>query len=421
MFRRIFLLLLVLCPLFAAAADEPASPLSQSMFEKYSPGILQVRVLERRSSTKSSIGSGFLVSDDGRVVTNYHVISKVVFDIDKYRLDVVDREGNSYAASVRGLDVVHDVAVIQVLGFKGTVLPSQCKELAQGEHLFSFGNPHDLGTTVVEGIYNGNVEYSLFDRLHFTGSINPGMSGGPVFTSDGRLAGVNVATSGEQISFLVPCKYASALIVPPGGQSPGDLVQMTTAQLTEYQDSALTPLFQAPLRTSSLGEYSVPSHFFPSLKCWSKSEDITQGKYSYLNHQCTGEHEIFVDEDVSAGSIYAYYTLVNSSQLNEFQFADLVEGMLQRFTSGGDGSSDFVTNYRCTSDFVRRDKLMLRVQTCIRAHKRLSGLYDTVVVFDSFDSSQSSLLGYFAAMGVSFKNAEQLGRAIIGGVSRRGV
>ena len=66
-------------------------------------------------------------------------------------------------------------------------------KLPKGERLFAMGNPLDLGFTIVEGTYNGLVDYSYNERIHFSGALNPGMSGGPTVTADGRIAGINVA------------------------------------------------------------------------------------------------------------------------------------------------------------------------------------------------------------------------------------
>src|SRR4029077_10835207 len=85
---------------------------------------------------------------------------------------------------------------------------------AQGERLYSMGNPLDLGFTVNEGTYNGLVGRSYNERIHFTAALNPGMSGGPTVTAGGLVVGINVATrrDGQLISFLVPARFAATLL-----------------------------------------------------------------------------------------------------------------------------------------------------------------------------------------------------------------
>lgn len=74
----------------------------------------------------------------------------------------------------------------------------------QGSTIYSLGNPHDLGMIVVPGTYNGLKQNSLYQKIHFTGSVNSGMSGGPLVNEGGEAMGVNVATAGNQLGFLVP-------------------------------------------------------------------------------------------------------------------------------------------------------------------------------------------------------------------------
>src|SRR5205807_1245578 len=78
-------------------------------------------------------------------------------------------------------------------------------DLPRGERLYSLGHPLGIGFTIVEGTYNGPVERSYSPRIHFTGALNPGMSGGPAVDGDGRVVGVNVSKQfgGDLVSFLV--------------------------------------------------------------------------------------------------------------------------------------------------------------------------------------------------------------------------
>ena len=62
-------------------------------------------------------------------------------------------------------------------------------DVAHGARLYSIGNPHDLGISIVEGTHNGLLRHTLYPRIHFTGPINPGMSGGPTITPEGAVVG----------------------------------------------------------------------------------------------------------------------------------------------------------------------------------------------------------------------------------------
>src|SRR5256885_623492 len=124
------------------------------------------------------------------------------------------------------LDVPRDLAVVKMdraglpyFDFDPRALGAR---LPKGERIYAMGNPLDLGFTIVEGTYNGLVDKSYDERIHFSGAINPGMSGGPVAGSDGRVVGVNVAKrlAGEQVGFLVPARFAATLLARAEGSAP---------------------------------------------------------------------------------------------------------------------------------------------------------------------------------------------------------
>ena len=95
---------------------------------------------------------------------------------------------------------------------RAAMLTPVTANLSKGDRVLALGHPRDLGLSIVEGTYNGQVEHVLTPRLHFTGPLNPGMSGGPAVTPAGALVGVNVATMGEELAFLVPAEFVTRLL-----------------------------------------------------------------------------------------------------------------------------------------------------------------------------------------------------------------
>ena len=110
------------------------------------------------------------------------------------------------------VDVVNDLALLYWQDGSGNAFQLANSNPRQGEMIYSFGNPMDIGMTVVPGTYNGIKETSFFQRVHLTASINPGMSGGPALNSVGEVVGINVSTAGNQISFLVPVERLKTLL-----------------------------------------------------------------------------------------------------------------------------------------------------------------------------------------------------------------
>ncbi len=195
---------------------------ASSVYAAYEEAVYQLRIIELESNSQSSLGTGFLVSNalnQLKIATNYHVVSSTLFNPKKYRIEFnFSGFTEPQILVVSSIDVVNDLALLEPQ--KPLQLPRETIKAftlqptlpPKGETLYSLGNPHNIGMTVVEGNYNGLVEHRFVDQIHFTGAVNSGMSGGPVVNDAGKVVGVNVATAGNQIGFLVPAKALDTLI-----------------------------------------------------------------------------------------------------------------------------------------------------------------------------------------------------------------
>ena len=190
---------------------------ARTTFERTHNAIYQIRVMDTAANNKTSTGTGFVIRSDGLVATNYHVVSNAVNTPDKYRIELLqDDEATVHLATVVNIDVVNDLALLAVDTLNTSVLTLADQASLQGDTVYAIGYPFDLGITVVPGTYNGFAPHSASERVHFTGSLNPGMSGGPAFNTQGEIIGINVASAGNQVSFLCPqraCKLCST--TPP--------------------------------------------------------------------------------------------------------------------------------------------------------------------------------------------------------------
>ena len=170
----------------AVAASAPPAAVSATarrVYEGTRSQLLQVRTLLKTQDSQASVGSGFLVSADGHVLTNYHVISQFALEPAGYRLRFATTDGQEGLLELLDFDVRRDLALLRVapgslkgrgaLGFR----PAD-KALSKGDRIYSMGNPHDVAFAVVEGNYNGMVERSFDALIYYSGSINSGMSGG---------------------------------------------------------------------------------------------------------------------------------------------------------------------------------------------------------------------------------------------------
>ncbi len=161
-----------------------------------------------------SLGSGFIVSPDGLVVTNAHVIHGA----ERVRVQLAD--GRELEALVLGEDEKLDVALLAMRGASGLPVAAMgtSEALRVGEYLVAIGSPFGLRHTVTLGIVSAKervLGVGPFDHLIQTdASINPGSSGGPLFDGQGRVVGVNtvIHARGQGIGFAIPIDDVRAVI-----------------------------------------------------------------------------------------------------------------------------------------------------------------------------------------------------------------
>lgn len=170
--------------------------------------------LPERELKQRSLGSGFIISSDGYIFTNNHVVEKA----DKIRVKL--SSGKEYDAEVKGRDSNTDIALIKIKADR--VLPvvtlGNSDKLRVGEWVFAIGNPFGLDHTVTAGIISakgrviGAGPYDNF--LQTDASINPGNSGGPLFNMAGEVVGINTAivAQGQGIGFAIPINMAREIL-----------------------------------------------------------------------------------------------------------------------------------------------------------------------------------------------------------------
>jgi serine protease Do len=161
-----------------------------------------------------SLGSGFVISEDGYIVTNNHVIENV----DKITVRLMD--GTELPAEVVGRDPKTDVALIRVEAEEPLfALPLGDSDVVRpGEWVVAIGNPFGLEHTVTAGIVSAkhrNIQQGMYDDFIQTdAAINPGNSGGPLINLSGEVIGINTAINprANTIGFAVPVNMAKTVL-----------------------------------------------------------------------------------------------------------------------------------------------------------------------------------------------------------------
>lgn len=169
---------------------------------------------QRRRFRSEASGSGFVISSEGYIVTNNHVVDGA----DK--ITVLFRDGEESDAEVVGRDPKTDLALIKVEPGESVVAAplGDSDKIRVGEWLMAIGNPFGLENTVTVGILSArerNINAGPYDEfLQTDASINPGNSGGPLIDMNGRVVGINTAinAAGQGIGFAIPINMAKALL-----------------------------------------------------------------------------------------------------------------------------------------------------------------------------------------------------------------
>ena len=162
-----------------------------------------------------ALGSGFVISKTGLILTNHHVIARAT----KIRIKLDN--GKEYTAKVIGTDPKTDLALIKVKpdkDFPKPLILGDSDKIRVGDWVVAVGNPFGLSETVTAGIISakgrviGAGPYD--DFLQTDAAINPGNSGGPLFNMKGEVIGINTAilNHGQNIGFAIPINMAKALL-----------------------------------------------------------------------------------------------------------------------------------------------------------------------------------------------------------------
>ena len=165
-------------------------------------------------------GSGFILTKDGRILTNYHVIANA------QKVEVTLADKHKYPAQVILQDQAHDVALLQIEASNLTpVMLSESRDLQVGQNVYAIGNPFGLNGTMTTGIISSirsvrepNGGAPIENAIQTDAAINPGNSGGPLLNSRGEVIGMTtlIASNGAEqssgIGFAIPVDTLRAIL-----------------------------------------------------------------------------------------------------------------------------------------------------------------------------------------------------------------
>ena len=236
--------------LAAGKADVAVTPASiPNLVEKLSPTVVNistgriVKDLLGREINQKGMGSGFIISEDGYIFTNNHVVDKA----DKIEVKLAN--GKEYDAEIKGRDASTDLALIKITS--PTKLPyarlGDSDRSRIGEEVIAIGNPLGLDHTVTAGIISAKgrvIGAGPYDNFIQTdASINPGNSGGPLCNLAGEVVGINTAivAQAQGIGFAIPINMAKEILedLKTSGKITRGWLGLTSQNITDDMQQSL--------------------------------------------------------------------------------------------------------------------------------------------------------------------------------------
>ncbi|XP_029901077.1 serine protease HTRA2, mitochondrial [Myripristis murdjan] len=203
-----------------ASPYKPDSPRYKYNFiadvvEKSTPAVVYIEIVGRHPFSGREVpvsnGSGFIISSDGLIVTNAHVVAN------KRGVRVKLTNGETYQATVQDVDQVADIATIKINAQHPlpTLTLGRSADVRQGEFVVAMGSPFALRNTITSGIVSsaqrGSRELGLsnsnMDYIQTDAAIDFGNSGGPLINLDGEVIGINTMKVTAGISFAIPSDH----------------------------------------------------------------------------------------------------------------------------------------------------------------------------------------------------------------------
>lgn len=172
----------------------------------------------RQKAQLNDLGSGVIMTSNGHILTNYHVVDKA--DL----IYVLLQDGRSFKAEVLGLDPVTDLALLKIDAINLPTIPQDPDLEAQvGDIVLAIGNPLNLGQTITQGIISATGKRGLSGTgqsygnfLQMDAAINIGSSGGALVNSRGKLVGINTAKAQDNLQgiyFAIPYQLAKKVML----------------------------------------------------------------------------------------------------------------------------------------------------------------------------------------------------------------
>jgi hypothetical protein len=279
---RVVALGLILAAAISAEAQAPNAKDVPTLARETSPSVVRI-VIRNQSGEELGSGSGFVVSNDGKIVTNYHVVHVAGMSQAEARFT----EGASYQIQgVLASDPEKDLAVLKLraVGKEFKPLHLSLAQVQTGEHVVAIGSPLaglaavSTEATVSDGIVSGIRDWPEhhMNVLQITAPISPGSSGGALLNSNGEVIGVTFAqlVGGQNLNFAIPSTYITQLEAGASGSVSPFPLQQDDQKMASQPPTATPQEILQSAKTLCVwvdaGSAVLKSEFSSKLQEWGK-------------------------------------------------------------------------------------------------------------------------------------------------------
>lgn len=394
--------------------EQQVSGAARIRLDQARDSVVQIRGFFGGASSSAFHGSGFSVNADGLIVTNYHVVSEAVLHPRQYRLEYVTSSNRTGRLQVYAVDVRNDLAIVKAEEVKLPPLRLRTQIPGQGDRAYSIGFPLNLGLTITEGVANGLVLTGFDQRIHYSGAINSGMSGGPALDASGRVYGVNVSVvAGRQlVGFVVPARHIEPLLARARAPlettlSARQAREMVTSQALAHQAVVFAPA-AGPVKTQTIFGFTLPAQLGPAIYCSTTGASESSQRLRTEMIGCSARAGVLVQSGLEVGDLVFQHRVIRAQDLHPMQVAQRVNGIAESYPRLG--LRQHVAPYACRNSLVTLDGFDARVSTCARQYRLFAGLYDIALTVTSINDAETVLISQLDMKGVGYEPGMQFVR-----------
>ena len=392
---------------------------AETLFKRFRDRLYQIKLIEQSSGETYTSGSGFQITAQGHIATNYHVVASMIHEPGNYRLECIDDNGQPQSAELLDIDVVNDLAVIRCEKPSVNFFQFNLAQISKGTRIYAMGNPYDLSMTIVEGTYNGFLKKMLYERILFSGALNPGMSGGPTIDGEGRVIGVNCSKTGDNIGFLVPVRYLIPLLdrVVKGMSLEVDFKERINRQLMANQERFMADILSADWKAESFGRILIPKIQKDYFDGWGDKRDEKDKMYLMMQSVYSISDGIYIARRFKTGKVRVQYNWLETKKLNSIQFYQKVQYVFNHLNYWPSVSKEDMADFKTTNHFLKHEGMNWKFSISARKYLDYPGLYDVSVKVASLDEPDRALVVSAMLKGVSRANSNAFIKKLVGGIT----